>query len=431
MLVERIRGLWASGGNHAVKQELLAFAKLSGGFAIARRALRKHLRILAYHGLWTTPGFAFGDRLFMGPDQFKRRMEWLKRSCYRVLSLDEAVAALANGTLRDNSVVITIDDGWKSTYTHMLPILEQWGLPATVYITSWYADKQIPVLNVALNYVLQCSNVDNFTWYSPKHSAMPLRLGDRKDRQVTALKLDRMLQELPTIAERLHEFREICKLADVSTEPWWSAGQFHLMNREEIRLAYQRGLNIQLHTHRHGNVDSATGLLAEELSQNRSYLADACGSDHLAHFCYPNGRYDPAAAEVGRRRHQIGGAYRAWAQPAGGQSVCAAEVPRRAFGDAGGIRGLPLRSARSLRGRRWAASARPASGNRGCWRVAFAGHSGALISRVRAAGSWRGNSRSKGSARGPSRRGSGRGGRARRRDIGSGRRRNSRVRMKS
>ena len=298
MLVERIRGLWASGGNHAVKQELLAFAKLSGGFAIARRALRKHLRILAYHGLWTTPGFAFGDRLFMGPDQFKRRMEWLKRSCYRVLSLDEAVAALANGTLPDNSVVITIDDGWKSTYTHMLPILEQWGLPATVYITSWYADKQIPVLNVALNYVLQCSNVDNFTWYSPKHSAMPLRLGDRKDRQVTALKLDRMLQELPTIAERLHEFREICKLADVSTEPWWSAGQFHLMNREEIRLAYQRGLNIQLHTHRHGDVDVATGLLAEELSQNRSYLADACGSDHLAHFCYPNGRYDPAAAEV-------------------------------------------------------------------------------------------------------------------------------------
>jgi peptidoglycan/xylan/chitin deacetylase (PgdA/CDA1 family) len=281
-----------------MKQKLLELAKMAGGFAIARHALTKHLRILAYHGLWITPGFQFGNRLFMGPDQFERRMNWLKKSRYPVLGLDEATAALASGTLPDNSVVITIDDGWKSTYTHMLPILEQLGLPATVYVTSWYADKQFPVLNVALNYILQVSNVAGFTWHSSTQPAMTLRLGDNENREVTALKLDRMLRELPTIAERLHAFQEICKLADVSTEPWWSTGQFHLMNREEIKLAYQRGLDIQLHTHRHTDVDVQTALLATELSDNRAFLAEACGSDHLTHFCYPNGRYDPAAAEV-------------------------------------------------------------------------------------------------------------------------------------
>ena len=109
--------------------------------------------------------------------------------------------------------------------------------------------------------------------------------------------LDRMLQGLPP-AERLYEFREICKLADISTEPWWSAGQFHLMSWEEIKLAYQRGLNIQLHTHRHRGVDAQMATLSAELSDNRSFLAEACGSDDLTHFCYPNGRYDPAAAEV-------------------------------------------------------------------------------------------------------------------------------------
>jgi len=271
---------------------------MTGGFAIARHALTRHLRILGYHGLWIIPGFQFGDRLFIGPDQFERRMNWLKNSGHPVLGLDEALAALAAGTLPDNSVVITIDDGWKSTYTHMLPILEQLKLPATVYVTSWYAEKQIPVLNVALNYVLQSSTVPIFTWQSPAHPALTLRLGDKQNRQSIALKLDRMLHELPTVGERLHEFRQICELADVSTEPWWSAGQFHLMNREEIKFAYQRGLNIQLHTHRHINVDLEVDTLPTELSDNRYFLAEACGSDHLYHFCYPNGRYDPAAVDV-------------------------------------------------------------------------------------------------------------------------------------
>ena len=281
-----------------MKQKLLELARITGGFAVARHTLPKHLRILGYHGLWITSGFQFGDRLFISPEQFEKRMTWLKKSHYPVLGLDEAITRLADGTLPDNSVVITIDDGWKSTYTHMLPILERLQLPATVYVTSWYADKQYPVLNVALNYVLQQSTVAEFTWHPPAQSALTLQLGDKEHRQATALKLDRMLQELPTSAERLHEFREICRLAGVSTEPWWSNGQFHLMNRDEIKRAHQRGLNIQLHTHRHRNVDVQLGLLAAEVADNRSFLVEACGSDQLAHFCYPNGRYDPAAAEV-------------------------------------------------------------------------------------------------------------------------------------
>ncbi len=281
-----------------MKQSLLELAKASGGFALTRRVLPRHLRILAYHGVWTTPGFEFGDRLFISPEQFERRMKWLKQSRYPVLDLDAAVDGLADGTLPENSVVITIDDGWKSTYTHMLPVLEQLSLPATAYITTWYAEKQSPVVNVALNYVLQRSTVAGFTWRSPAGVELKVLLGDTEEREHAALKLDRMLQELPTVAERLHQLREICRLAGVPTEPWWSEGQFHLMNREEIRLAHLRGLSLQLHTHRHINVDVDIGLLPAELSKNRAVLAETCKSDQFRHFCYPNGRYNAAASEL-------------------------------------------------------------------------------------------------------------------------------------
>ena len=225
-------------------------------------------------------------------------MRWLKESGYPILDLDQAVTALINRTLPNNSVVITIDDGWKSTYTHMLPILEKFQLPATVYVTSWYADKQSPVLNVALNYVLQRSTVPGFTWRSPIHPELTVQLGDAHNREMTATKLHQMLHDLPTLVERLQELRAICKLVDVPTEPWWSEGQFHLMSREDIKLAYQRGLDIQLHTHRHRNIDVELPSLQAELLDNRDFLFEACGSDHLSHFCYPNGRYNPAASEV-------------------------------------------------------------------------------------------------------------------------------------
>ena len=281
-----------------MKQSLLRIAKMTGGFALARHAMHRHLRVLAYHGLWTTPGFQYGDRLFISPEQFERRMTWLRRSRYPVLALDDAITALASGTLPANSVVITIDDGWKSTFTHMLPVLERLQLPATAYVTTWYVDNQSPILNVALNYVLQRSAVPGFVCPMPAGPGVDVRLGDKESRERNAAMLHRIVQEIPSVTERLDAFREICRLAEVPTEPWWSEGQFHLMTREEIKAASIRGLDIQLHTHRHRNVESNIEALTAELSDNRRVLAETCETDDFAHFCYPSGRYNPAAAGI-------------------------------------------------------------------------------------------------------------------------------------
>src|SRR4051812_24232318 len=104
------------------QEAVLKLIRALGGFELSSMVVRRRLRVLAYHGLWITPGFQFGDRLFMAPQQFERRMSWLKKSKYKVLPLAEAVETLLTDSLPPNCVVITIDDGWKSTYTHMLPI---------------------------------------------------------------------------------------------------------------------------------------------------------------------------------------------------------------------------------------------------------------------------------------------------------------------
>jgi len=277
------------------QEAVLKLAKGLGGFALSGLAVRHRLRVLAYHGLWITPGFQFGDRLFMEPQQFEQRMTWLKKSRYKVIPLEEAVDALLAGSLPPDCVVITIDDGWKSTYTHMLPILEALELPATVYVTTWYVENQAPTVNVALRYVLQRTTVNEFAWPQSGGPARSIRLGDSQSRDQLTGELSSELQSYPSLDQRLQALREICELLDVPTEPWWSNGQFHLMQEREIKDAVERGLDIQLHTHRHSSV---SGGLAKEIEDNRDALARACGIMNSEHFCYPSGNYDDAAIGI-------------------------------------------------------------------------------------------------------------------------------------
>jgi peptidoglycan/xylan/chitin deacetylase (PgdA/CDA1 family) len=214
----------------------------------------------------------------MLPEQFEQRMTWLKRSGYPVLPLDEAVRQLDDDSLPDHAVVITIDDGWSSTYTHMLPILEALDLPATVYVTTWYSENQIPVVNVALGYIAK-------------------RMGQSAS-SVAAIAAG--IEKLPTICERAQALREWTASLKLTTDEWWAGRQFHLMTPAQVGDASRRGLDIQLHTHRHKSSDIDSNHLEREIADNRAALARACGraEETFCHFCYPSGVGHSSAVAV-------------------------------------------------------------------------------------------------------------------------------------
>ncbi len=60
------------------------------------------------------------------------------------VSMDEALARLS---ARDgqNFAVLTLDDGYRDTVEHALPILQKHGVPATVFVTSGFADRSAAV----------------------------------------------------------------------------------------------------------------------------------------------------------------------------------------------------------------------------------------------------------------------------------------------
>lgn len=250
-----------------VKQSLLGLARSAGLFALARRATRSRLRILAYHGVWVTPGTPFGDCVFISPEQFESRMARVRRSGLPVLPLGEAVDRLADGTLPPAAVAITIDDGWVSTLTHMLPVLERYELPATLYATTWYSGRDLPVVNLVVAYLRSASG--------------------RPDIDLGATVA--AIEALP-VGQRLEALRALGRELGVD-EAWLETRQFHLMSPAELAEAHRRGLDIQLHTHRHIDVESGIGDLSAEVAENRAFLAAAVPEARLDHFCYPSGSF--------------------------------------------------------------------------------------------------------------------------------------------
>ena len=75
------------------------------------------------------------SRLCMPEDVFIRQMEYLKKNHYRVISMSMLIEYLEyKKALPEKSVIITIDDGYKSVYNIAFPVLRQYGFTATIFI---------------------------------------------------------------------------------------------------------------------------------------------------------------------------------------------------------------------------------------------------------------------------------------------------------
>lgn len=90
------------------------------------------IAILAYHNFNpTVPG-----SMTISPQQFEQQLKWLKTNGYQVIRLQTAVDYLQGKriTLSSKSVVITADDGKKSVYTYMFPLIQKYQVPVTLFI---------------------------------------------------------------------------------------------------------------------------------------------------------------------------------------------------------------------------------------------------------------------------------------------------------
>ncbi|WP_421862694.1 polysaccharide deacetylase family protein [Motiliproteus sp.] len=98
-----------------------------------RLVCRQRLAILIYHQVLDQPDPIRPDV----PDraEFQWQMELIKRR-FTPLGLAEAVQRLRQGTLPPGAVCVTFDDGYRDNLEVALPVLQQTGVPATVFVST-------------------------------------------------------------------------------------------------------------------------------------------------------------------------------------------------------------------------------------------------------------------------------------------------------
>jgi peptidoglycan/xylan/chitin deacetylase (PgdA/CDA1 family) len=106
------------------------FFLLSAGISYGSR---QKVPVLVYHDIVnsSTPDPGRPDQIPLS--EFKEQMRYLHDHGYTTISLDELVNFMKGGDIPKQSIVLTFDDGWKST-TGIIPILKQYHFKAAFFV---------------------------------------------------------------------------------------------------------------------------------------------------------------------------------------------------------------------------------------------------------------------------------------------------------
>ena len=275
-----------------IKILVLYGAKYIGLFWLAKKLTANGLRILCYHGFSFNDEHLFRPKLFMTKHTLAQRLQKIEKMGFSVIGLSDAVKQFQAGKPSANSLVITVDDGWQGVVDVAEPLFKKHDFKWTLYLTTYYAEKQTQVMNVALQY-LCWKTVKREYDFSALRTQFNLALEQGLDchGDKLAMKLSALGNELDTAAERQEFLRAVALALEVNQAEVEENRMFYLIGMGSARTLHDAGVEIQLHTHRHTLGGKNKNAMESEINKNRECILQSTGHDPV-HFCFPSGFYE-------------------------------------------------------------------------------------------------------------------------------------------
>ena len=183
--------------------------------------------ILCYHRFGSRP-----SQLAVTPAAFEAQMEYLARNGYHVIPLASLVGFLERGEpVPRKSVVLTIDDGYRSTYEVAFPILRKYGFPATVFLYSDFVGAP-DALTWPQMKEMEASGLVNIQPHSKTHANLATRVAGETDAKYR----DRMRAEIDTPIRLIQERLAVPSLAFAFPYGDVNDTVVDLLKRDGVRL---------------------------------------------------------------------------------------------------------------------------------------------------------------------------------------------------
>jgi peptidoglycan/xylan/chitin deacetylase (PgdA/CDA1 family) len=225
---------------------------------------------------------------------FVRRLELIRKNRCTVLPLGEAAERLARNDLPERAVALTFDDGYFDFLVRAYPLLQSFGYPATVYLTTMRCEHNTPIARLFLSYVLRrCRDrsLDGRGIQGLEGRLYPLTTA--VERATVVQKLDQEMQRVPM--KRLEKdavARMVAERLGIDADAMLRSRVLTLMNPDEVRRVSRETsvqIDVELHTHSHRTPEDPA-LFRKELIENRTRI-EAMTGRRPKHFCYPSGVY--------------------------------------------------------------------------------------------------------------------------------------------
>lgn len=248
---------------------------------------RDKLIILCFHSMSQKDEHQFWPGVFISKEKVTLLLDYLQSSHFNVISLQDAERHLRGEAKFKYPVVITFDDGWRTSVTDLLPMFLSYNFPVTIYVTTYYCDHEIPVVNVLVQYWLWLKPSNGF---DVEYGGTTYHFSGDSSSIVKAVELSLKGFDDEQKREFLLALADSLGVSDEAIE----SKRFNNATYTELAEAMLSPLvDIQLHTHTH-QLPKDNKSIEKEIQTNKNRMLETLSpSNPLVHFCYPSGIWSP------------------------------------------------------------------------------------------------------------------------------------------
>lgn len=264
-----------------------------GVATLARRWLGGRGAVLVFHRVCApdpTMMFEANRRNCVPPENLRLLLETLATSGIDVVTLDEALARLDGGAAR-RFVCLTFDDGYRDNLDTLLPILQAYRAPATIYVAPGLLDGTAPLWWYGLDQAIARAA----TLRLPQGDMTTGTLVEKHAAFDTVAR--RMLTDAPDVAAAI-----VAALVARHGVDFAALARAHMLDWAGVRaLAASPLVEIGAHTISHPSLARLDDAAARnEMAECQVRLENETGR-RVRHFAYPYG----TGETVGARELQL------------------------------------------------------------------------------------------------------------------------------
>ena len=215
---------------------------------------------------------------------FERQMRFVTRH-YRVVSLADMLRHLESGS-PETVIALTFDDGYRDNYLNALPIMQRYGVPATVFLTTgcldsgerpWFEQLAAAVKSTAREYIDIEIDLPRRCW-----------MRTPQERLHSSQMLFGLLRQTGEAERRQH----LDALFKALSPPGLEAATDVMLTWDQVRQMNQHGIDFGGHSVTHPLLSKVTAdQLQWEVAESKRRI-EAEIQKPVRYFAYPNGRVE-------------------------------------------------------------------------------------------------------------------------------------------